>query len=400
MPTHDVLRDHDGGFVALRPTPSDLPAEGADLALQVPYAGLPGVAANQGADRRLGEGHLLACQAVVPYLLRDQMLDGDLQFLFLGVAGQLQHLHAVSERRRDGIHHVCGREEQHFRKIERHVQVVVAEGVVLLGIQDFEERRRGISAEVGAQLVDLVQDEYGILRFGPPKPLDDLTRQRPDVRSTVPPDFRFVTHPAEGYPDELPAERIGNRLCQRCLADSGWAKEAEDGPLHIGIQLAHSKVLDDAVLHLLEPRVIRVEDLLRSEQVKGVFGPLGPWERHEPIEVGPRYGVLRRRDGHLREPIQLARGFLLDSLRHAGGVYLVAQLVDLFGLVVALAELLLNRLELLAEEVLTLVLSDLRLHLRLNLRSELQNFELLDQDAVQRVHPGPDVERLEHFLLD
>ena len=90
---------------------------------------------------------------------------------------------------------------------------------------------------------------------------------------------------------------------------------------------------------------------------------------------------------------------LLDRLGHAGGLDLLVELLDLLGLVVALAELLLNRLHLLAQEVLALVLADLRLHLRLNLRSELEHLELLDQDPVQRVHARAHVERLEHFLL-
>ena len=77
----------------------------------------------------------------------------------------------------------------------------------------------------------------------------------------------------------------------------------------------------------------------------------------------------------------------------------VAQLLDFLGLFVSLAELLLNRLQLLAKEVLALVLADLGLHLRLDLRAELEHLELLDQDPVQRVHPRADVERVEHFLL-
>ena len=90
----------------------------------------------------------------------------------------------------------------------------------------------------------------------------------------------------------------------------------------------------------------------------------------------------------------------LTRLGHAGGFDLLGELLDFLGLVVALAELLLNRLHLLAQEVLALVLADLGLHLRLNLRSELEHLELLDEDPIQVVHPRADVERLEHFLLD
>ena len=90
----------------------------------------------------------------------------------------------------------------------------------------------------------------------------------------------------------------------------------------------------------------------------------------------------------------------LTRLGHARRVELRAQLVDLLGLIVALAELPLDRLHLLAQEVLALVLADLRLHLRLNLRAELEDLELFDEQPVERVHPRADVERLEHLLLD
>jgi len=36
----------------------------------------------------------------------------------------------------------------------------------------------------------------------------------------------------------------------------------------------------------------------------------------------------------------------------------------------------------------------------LNLRAELEDFELLDQDPIEVVHPRADVERFEDFLLD
>ncbi len=58
-----------------------------------------------------------------------------------------------------------------------------------------------------------------------------------------------------------------------------------------------------------------------------------------------------------------------------------AKLLDFLGLVVAFAELALNGLELLAQEIIALVFADLGLHLRLDLRSELEDFELLDQQA-------------------
>ena len=77
---------------------------------------------------------------------------------------------------RNRIEHVRRRDEQHLRQIERHVEVVIAERVVLLRIEHLEQRRRRIAAEVGAELVDLVEDEHRVLRLGAAQPLDDLAR--------------------------------------------------------------------------------------------------------------------------------------------------------------------------------------------------------------------------------
>ncbi len=99
-------------------------------------------------------------------LLGDQVALGDLDLLVLGVAGDADDLHAVHQRLRhaQGV----GRgDEHHVREVEIHLQIVIVEGGVLLRIQHFQQRRRRIAAIVGAQLVDLVQQEERIGRSSP-----------------------------------------------------------------------------------------------------------------------------------------------------------------------------------------------------------------------------------------
>ena len=55
-----------------------------------------------------------------------------------------------------------------------------------------------------------------------------------------------------------------DRPRERRLADARRADEAQDRPLDVGVQLAHREVFEDAVLRLLEARVIGVEHLLWS----------------------------------------------------------------------------------------------------------------------------------------
>ena len=87
--------------------------------------------------------------------------------LLLGVSGELDDLHAVAQRRRDRVEHVRRRDEQHPRQVERHVEIVVAERGVLLGIEHLEQRRGRIAAEVHAELVDLVEHEHRVLASPP-----------------------------------------------------------------------------------------------------------------------------------------------------------------------------------------------------------------------------------------
>jgi hypothetical protein len=209
----------------------------------------------------------------------------------------------------------------------------------------------------------------------------------------------LVTHAAERHANELPAERRRNRFRQRRLPDSGRPDEAENRALHVGLQLADGQVLDDAVLGALEAGMIGVEHRLGLQQIDVLVGPLRPRERDEPVDVGPGDRVLGGGRGHFRQSIELAKRFLLHLVGHPRRFDLVAQLVDFLGLIVAFAELLLDRLHLLAQEVLALVLADFGLHLGLNLRSQLENLELLGEDPVELIHPRAQVDGLEQLLF-
>ena len=159
-------------------------------------------------------------EAVVLHLLGHQVIARDRELLLLGVAGQLEHFHAVAQRPGNRVEHVGGGDEQHLGQVERHVQVVIAEGVVLLRVEHLEQRRRRIAAEVGAELVDLVEDEDRVLRLGAAQPLDDLAGQRADVGAAVAADLGLVAHAAERDAHELAAERLRRssgpaRSCRR-----------------------------------------------------------------------------------------------------------------------------------------------------------------------------------------
>jgi hypothetical protein len=113
----------------------------SDFAFEVPQAGFLRIQIDHGPQAFIGELNLRFCQTVFRDLFGNQVPSGDLEFLFFGVTGELDDLHAISERGLDRIEHVRSGNEHHVGKIERHSQIVVAERMVLFRIEHFEQRR-------------------------------------------------------------------------------------------------------------------------------------------------------------------------------------------------------------------------------------------------------------------
>jgi len=104
--------------------------------------------------------------------------------------------------------------KQRLREIERQIEVVVAEVLVLLWIEDLEHRARGIAPEVGAHLVDLVDQHHGVHRLGVAQMTDDRPRHRADVCAAMAAYLRLVAHAADGQTGELATERARDRLAE------------------------------------------------------------------------------------------------------------------------------------------------------------------------------------------
>ena len=86
-------------------------------------------------------------------------------------------------------------------------------------------------------------------------------------------DLGLVAHAAERHAHELAADGAGDRPAEAGLADARGPDEAEDRrPCSRSLELAHGEELEDALLDLLEPVVVLVEDLARPDEVEPVLG--------------------------------------------------------------------------------------------------------------------------------
>src|SRR4051794_3278639 len=385
--------------LALRELARHLAAGRADLALQVAHARLARVAVDEHVERVVGERDLRTADAVALHLARHEVALGDLALLLVRVARQLDHLHAVAQRGRHRVELVGGGDEEDVREVEGQVQVVVAEGRVLLGVEHLEHRAGGVAAEVGAHLVDLVDHQHRVPRPGVAHNADDRAWHRADVGAAVAPDLRLVADAAHRDALEGAAHGARNRAAERGLANARRAYEAEDRRAGVGLQLAHREELEDAVLDAVDVVVVLVERLARLRQVEVVHRLLRPRQRGEPLQVCADHAVLGGLRRQALEAVELALGLLHAVLGQPRGLDLLAQLARLGLLLVDFAELVLDRLQLLAQEVLALALLHLRLDLRLDLRADGGQLELPREHLREQAQALRQVALLEQPLL-
>src|SRR3569832_2056205 len=152
-----------------------LAADLGDFTLQAAYTGFARVVAHDIADGRLGNGEFAFLDAVDLQLFGHQIALGDVDLLVLGISRQTDHFHAVEQGRRQ-IERVGRGDEHHVGQVVFDLDVMILKGVVLLGVEHLQQRRRRIAAETLAHLVDLVVLEQGILHAFLGQALLDLPR--------------------------------------------------------------------------------------------------------------------------------------------------------------------------------------------------------------------------------
>ena len=136
-------------------------------------------------------------------LLGQQVPLGDLQLLLIGIAGQFNDLHPVQQGPGDGIQGVGGGDKEHVGEIEGHLQKMVAEGAVLLGVQHLQQGRGGIAPLIIAQLVDLIQQQQRITALSLLNGGNDAARHGPHIGLAVAADLRLVMDAAQGDTGQL-----------------------------------------------------------------------------------------------------------------------------------------------------------------------------------------------------
>mmetsp|Transcript_76392 Transcript_76392/g.206414 ORF Transcript_76392/g.206414 Transcript_76392/m.206414 type:complete len:305 (+) Transcript_76392:948-1862(+) len=261
---------------------------------QLSHSGLARVVLDHLVKRGLREVEVLGAYAAGLDGVGDEVLARDSALLLEHVPRDADDLHAIHQRPWNGVEHVGGAHEEHPRQVHGHVKVVVAEAVVLLGVQDLQEGRGGVPAVIATQLVDLVDQHHRVRALGDLQALDELPGHGAHVRAPVAAQLRHVVQASHGEAEELAVQRARDALADGGLPDARRAHYAHDLALHFLLQETHRDVLHDPLFHVLEAVVILVQDGLRLRYVLVLFGELPPRQAREPLQVRAADVELRR----------------------------------------------------------------------------------------------------------
>ncbi len=122
------------------------------------------------------------------------------------------------------------------------------------------------------------------------------------------------------------------------------------------LELAHREKLEDSFFDLLEVVMVFVQHAARMLDVEIVLGRCAPRQADEPVDVGAHDSMLRRFRRNQPQPFQFLVSRLARLFAHLGRLDFLLEVLDFRGACVAFAQLLLNRLELLAQIILALIL--------------------------------------------
>ena len=264
---------------------------------------------------------------------------------------------------------------------------MVGEAVILLRVEHFQQRGRGVTPPVRADLVDLVQDDDRVAGLGVAQGADDPAGDGADVGAPVPADFRLIAHAAQTDAHHFATNRLGHRRRNRSLADAGRPVQVDDRALHVlAGQFTNGDILHDSFFHVLEAVMVLIEHLPNMGNVEVVFRLIGPGKLDQPLKIGANDAGFGRLLALILQALQLAEGAFQNLLRHAGVFDLGSKIVRPIRFLIA--QFLADGLHLLAEHEIALRFLRTFASIALNLAADIGNAHFLAQVFQNRLQSG------------
>src|SRR6185369_4898866 len=279
---------------ALRDLLRQLAADRTDIALQVSHAGFASVIAYDPFQGGTFKYRRCVDKTVLIYLPGDQEAVGNMHLFLPGIPGEGDDLHPVLQGGRYRVELIGRGYEHDIVQVERDIQIVVGEGIVLLRIENLQQGAGRVATEVQADLVHLVEHEYRIVGAAAVDLLNDPARKGTDIGTAMAADLRFVPHPSEGDADELAPQCPGDGTPETGLSHSRRTHKAEDRPLHVLFQRTNRQILQYPLFDILQVVMVLIEDLFRHVYVPVIHCADHPGHAGKIVQIGPGHGLFRR----------------------------------------------------------------------------------------------------------
>ena len=182
---------------------------------------------------------------------------------------------------------------------------MVLKRAVLFGIEHLKQRCGRIALKALTELIDLIEQDEGVIRARLLHSRHDAARHGADVGAAVAHDVRFVAHAAEGNTHVLAAGRLGDRARNGRFANARRADKANDLPCRLIRELAHGERLQKSRFNLFHAVMVAVENFLRTVEVQALLGARVPRQLKARFEVYAHDGALMRAVWHFGEAIAL-----------------------------------------------------------------------------------------------
>ena len=194
-------------------------------------------------------------------LLGQQMTHRNFCLFLLRIAGQLDNLHAVEQRTRNGIQCVRRCDKQHIGQVKRQLNIMIAESVVLLCIQHFEQSSSWITAGVCAHLINFVHQNQGIFAACLCQRRHNTTRHCTDISLSVSANIRFIAHTAERHACVLAVHRLCDRANNGRLADTRRADQTQYLSLELRRKRFNRQKFHNAIFYFIQSEMVAVKHL-------------------------------------------------------------------------------------------------------------------------------------------
>ena len=168
----------------------------------------------------------------------------------------------------------------------------------------------------------------------------------------------------------------------------------------VRIELAHREEFEDALFHHIQPEMILAQYASCFGDVDG--GGLGRFPRQldQPVEVAAHHRVFGRAVRHALQAFQFLGRLLVHLFRHLRFGDGFPELLDFGGVaLVAFAELLLDRLQLLAQQILALAPVHARLGALVDFARKAQHLEALREQVQHAVQAPLQIHGFEQLLF-